>query len=128
MRESFKIFQRLSVSICSSQYIYLVLKVHLHRNIRLAIHAQHVWQFMRTILACIACHLPSNRKVCGFWIFNATFGSLKCVKEFVTSAFGSKPLYGAFDCKKWTAQDIDIDKSKALIWQEGRTSSHNKHL
>ena len=39
------------------------------------------------------------------------------MKEFVTSAFGSKLLYGGFDCENWTARDIGTHKSKALKCQ-----------
>ena len=45
------------------------------------------------------------------------------MKEFVTSVFGSKPLYSGFDCENWTARNIDTHKSKALKCQEARTSS-----
>ena len=78
---------------------------------------------MRATLACVACDLPATRKICGFSNFNATFGCSKCMKEFVTSTFGSKPLYGGFDCENWTARDIDRHKSKALKCQEVHSSS-----
>ena len=82
-----------------------------------------VWQTMRATLACVACDLPATRKICGFSNFNATFGCSKWMKEFVTSTFGSKLLYGGFDCENWTAWDIDTHKSKALKCQEAHTSS-----
>lgn len=69
---------------------------------------------LRATLACIACDLPATRKVCGFANFNSTFGSSKCMKQFVTSSFGCKPLYGGFDCNMWSVRDIVMHKQKAM--------------
>ena len=76
---------------------------------------------LRATLVCIACDLPATRKVCGFSNFNATFGCSKCMKQFITKGFGSKPLYGGFDCENWTVRDMVTHKSKALEYQEART-------
>ena len=78
---------------------------------------------LRATLACIACDLPATRRVCGFSSFNATFGCSKCMKMFETSSFGSKPVYGGFDCEDWTARDMTTHKCKAQEYQEARTSS-----
>ena len=56
--------------------------------------------------------IPATRKVCGFTNFNGKFGCSKCMKEFVTPAFGSKTEYGGFDCDTWVPRDINSHRSK----------------
>ena len=83
---------------------------------------------MRATLACITCDLPATRKVCGFSNYNSTFGCSKCMKEFLTPAFGNKPLYGGFDCDSWTPRDTSTHKNKALECQRASTNSERRSI
>ena len=71
-------------------------------------------QFVRALLICISCDLPATRKICGFQNFNAKHGCSKCLKEFPTISFGSKPNYGGYECQNWLLRDNSMHKSKAL--------------
>ena len=62
--------------------------------------------FVRAVLSCIICDMPATRKVCGFLGHNAVKGCTKCLKEFETSSFGSKPDYSGYDVESWQPRDM----------------------
>ena len=53
---------------------------------------------IKAVMNCIVCDIPATRKVCGFLGANATKGCSKCLSEFKTMHFGSKPDFSGFDC------------------------------
>ena len=62
---------------------------------------------IRAILSCVSCDLPATRKVCGFYNFNALKGCSKCLKEFKTNGFGSKPDYSGFNVDEWEERNYE---------------------
>lgn len=83
---------------------------------------------IRATLGCITCDLPATRKVCGFANFNGNFGCSKCLKNFVTPTFGSRPMYGGFDCENWRPRDIKVHKSIVAKYAEAKTKSDNNKI
>ena len=69
---------------------------------------------VRAVLSCIVCDLPATRKVCGFLGLNALKGCSKCLKEFPTASFGSKPDYSGYNWESWPPRNLQehIEKSK----------------
>lgn len=78
---------------------------------------------IRAILSCISCDLPATRKVCGFYSFSALRGCSKCLKEFVTTSFGSKPDYSGFNVDSWRKRNLVTHTDKALAAKEATTLS-----
>ena len=60
---------------------------------------------VRCMLTSISADIPATRKLCGFFSHNARRGCSKCLKEFVTDQFNSKPDYSGFDNASWIARD-----------------------
>lgn len=83
---------------------------------------------IRATLGCIVCDLPATRKVCGFANFNGNCGCSKCMKNFVTTAFGYKPSYAGFDCDNWTPRNIDTHISIATNYLTASTKSARKKI
>ena len=77
----------------------------------------------RAILSCVSCDLPATRKVCGFYSFCALRGCSKCLKEFVTTSFGSKPDYSGFNVNSWGKRNLATHTAKAFAAKEAATAS-----
>ena len=58
-----------------------------------------LWLHLRCALLCVACNLPTGRKVCGFLSHATNLGS-KCYSTFATGVFG-KRSYAGFNRKLW---------------------------
>ena len=84
--------------------------------------------FIRALLVCVCCDLPATRKICGFQNFNAKMGCSKCLKQFVTDKFGSKPNYGGFDLENWLPRDTRIHISKAFESKAATTASQRNKI
>ena len=78
---------------------------------------------IRAIVSCVSCDLPATRKVCGFYSFSSLYGCSKCLKQFVTTSFGSKPDYSGFDTSIWPSRDLTTHKAKAYTSKEASTAS-----
>ena len=76
---------------------------------------------VRTLLCCVSCDLPATRKVCGFQNFNGLYGCSKCLKQFPTETFGSKPNYGGFDMENWQHRDNAVQRRKGLAYKDADT-------
>ena len=61
---------------------------------------------IRAVLSCIVCDIPATRKVCGFLGQNALKGCSKCLKDFITVTFGTKPDYSGYDCENWPLREL----------------------
>ena len=85
-------------------------------------------QFVRALLICISCDLPATRKICGFQNFNAKHGCSKCLKEFPTISFGSKPNYGGYERQNWLLRDNSMHKSKALESKSAKTATSRVNI
>ena len=83
---------------------------------------------IRATLTCISCDIPATRKVCGFASFNALKGCSKCLKEFPTAQFGSKPNYGGFDCQNWPPRDNVVHKEMAIKFRDAKTATARKDI
>ena len=81
---------------------------------------------VRVLLSCIVCDLPATRKVCGFLAQNALKGCSKCLKEFVTSSFGSKPNYSGYDWESWSMRRLEDHIKKSQEAKEARTATSLK--
>ena len=68
---------------------------------------------IRAMLVAIMCDLPATRKVCGFANFNARKGCSKCLKEFPTDDFSTKPDYSGFNLDSWIPRDANTHRSEA---------------
>ena len=60
---------------------------------------------VRCMLTSISADIPATRKLCGFFSHNARRGCSKCLKEFVTDQFNSKPDFSGFDNTSWISRD-----------------------
>ena len=78
---------------------------------------------VRAILSCVSCDLPATRKVCGFYSFSSLYGCSKCLKQFVTTCFGSKPDYSGFDFRLWQPRNLEIHRTKAFSASMAVTAS-----
>ena len=78
---------------------------------------------VRAIVSCISCDLPATRKVCGFYSYSSSYGCSKCLKQFATTSFGSKPDYSGFDTTTWEPRDLATHRAKAYAAREAPTLS-----
>lgn len=69
---------------------------------------------IKAMLSCVVCDLPATRKVCGFLGSNATKGCSKCLYEFKTVHFGSKPDFSGFDYGSWEPRVFAMHYSKCI--------------
>ena len=83
---------------------------------------------IKAVMNCIVCDIPATRKVCGFLGANGTKGSSKCLSEFKTTHFGSKPDYSGFNCDTWEARIFDTHYSKCIEVKNGITATRHKEL
>ena len=75
------------------------------------------------VLSCVSCDLPATRKVCGFYSFSSLYGCSKCLKQFVTTSFGTKPDYSGFDIRLWHPRKLETHRAKAFSASEAVTAS-----
>ena len=61
--------------------------------------------------------------MCGFSNYNALRGCSKCLKEFPTEHFGSKPDYSGYDCDNWVPCDIVTHRTKAHAHNSAKTAT-----
>ena len=61
--------------------------------------------------------------MCGFYSFCALRGCSKCLKEFVTTSFGSKPDYSGFNVNSWGKRNLATHTAKAFAAKEAATAS-----
>jgi len=79
---------------------------------------------INTILGCVVCDIPTTQKVCGFLGTNATKGCSKCLLEFKTYAFGSKPDFLDFlDCSTWELKQLSTHYTKCMETKHALTAS-----
>ena len=78
---------------------------------------------VRALVSCIGSDLPATRKVCGFLSYNAHRGCSKCLKEFATESFGSKPNFSGYDCDSWVSRNITEHMLKAQLVRDAQTAS-----
>ena len=79
---------------------------------------------IRAVVSCVSCDLPATRKVCGFYSFSSLYGCSKCLKQFVTTSFGSKPDYSGYDTSIWPSRVLATHKViKAYASKEASTAS-----
>ena len=81
---------------------------------------------VRAALLCVACDIPAARKVCGFCGHQALFGCSKCLKRFVTDAFGQKADYSGFNRDDWEPRNLDKHKEFAIKHQAAKTQAQRK--
>lgn len=67
------------------------------------------------------------RKVCGFSNYNALKGCSKCLKDFPTERFGSKPDYSGYDFESWPKRKplVHVEKGIAGKGANTPTARHN---
>ena len=78
---------------------------------------------IRAVVSCVSCDSPATRKVCGFYSFSSLYGCSKCLKQFVTTSFGSKPDYSGYDTSIWPSRVLATHKAKAYASKEASTAS-----
>ena len=83
---------------------------------------------IRAVVSCVSCDIPATRKVCGFYSFSSLFGCSKCLKQFVTTSFGSKPDYSGFDTSLWQPRNLATHRAKAYASKEATTASAQLHI
>ena len=83
---------------------------------------------IRAVVSCVSCDLPATRKVRGFYSFSSLFGCSKCLKQFVTTSFGSKPDYSGFYTSVWQPRNLATHKAKACASKEATTASAQLHI
>lgn len=71
----------------------------------------------------VSCDLPATRKVCGFYSFSSLHGCSKCLKEFPTTSFGSKPDYSGFNTESWCKRSLATHTAKAFAAKEAVTAA-----
>ena len=78
---------------------------------------------IRAIVSCVSCDLPATRKACGFYSFSSRHGCSKCLKQFVTTSFGTKPDYSGYDTSVWHPRKLETHIAKAFAAKEAQTAS-----
>ena len=81
---------------------------------------------LRVALVAAMCDLPASRKMCGFCSFSSLHGCNKCLKEFLTEAFGEGPDYSGYNVALWSARDIAIHQQKGYEHFNAKTKSQQK--
>ncbi len=61
---------------------------------------------IKAVLLCVACDIPTSRKVGGFLGHGALKGCSHCLKSFPTVIFGEKSDYSGFNRISWEPLNI----------------------
>lgn len=83
---------------------------------------------LRAALLCNSCDLPASRKVAGFVGHNALRGCSKCLKMFVTQAFGEKAFYGGFDRESWPPRTLQDYKQAAQDHKAAKSAAEGYRI
>ena len=83
---------------------------------------------IKAMLSCVVCDLPATRKVCGFLGSNATKGCSKCLYEFKTVHFGSKPDFSGFDYGSWEPRVFAMHYSKCIEAKNALTATRRNEI
>lgn len=83
---------------------------------------------IKAVLNCVICDIPATRKVCGFLGSNATKGCSKCLYEFKTTHFGSKPDFSGFDCDSWVPRTFDMHYNKCIEAKNALTATRRTEI
>ena len=70
-------------------------------------------KIVKCVLLCVACDMPTSRKVSGFLAHNAKLAYIRCLKIF-PGGFGEKRDYSGFNRSQWPSRSnskhhIDVE-------------------
>ena len=71
-----------------------------------AMSPQNIPVRIKLSLSCVACDIPTSRKVCGFLSHNASLGCNKCLKRFPCN-FGEGTNYLGFIPEEWEQRNLE---------------------
>lgn len=83
---------------------------------------------IRCALICVASDLPANRKVCGFAGHAVQMGCSKCLKKFISGAFGEKLDYSEYNREIWQYWDHVSHLQQVASVQGAKTLTEQKTI
>ena len=82
---------------------------------------------IRVALSCVACDIPTSRKVSGFVGHMASLACNKCLKKFLVG-FGNPVDYSSFDRENWTPRSNELHRQQCEIIMKETTKTGMRKL